>query len=155
MIGSTIKLPPEAEALHYARLDFAEQADLMLKGADAAKARILHLMGEASVGLLPNGGGYRHMSLLRDLQEMHDANLPEEWPAVLREIACRHHLNANVVTHCERVYGRPFIAPPEPQPVAPAYLLDLAAIMKVAVAVNVGVDHGSEEREEAREVCCT
>ncbi|MFP3681675.1 hypothetical protein SB725_31820, partial [Pseudomonas sp. SIMBA_041] len=50
----------------YARLDFSEQRDLMEKGADAAKARILHLMGEASVGLLPNGGGYTRKIIKRD-----------------------------------------------------------------------------------------
>ncbi|MFP3549721.1 YqaJ viral recombinase family protein [Paraburkholderia sp. SIMBA_049] len=64
--GQTVKLPPEAEAMHYARLDFSEQRDLMEKGADAAKARILHLMGEASVGLLPNGGGYTRKIIKRD-----------------------------------------------------------------------------------------
>lgn len=56
--GSTIRLPAEAEALHYARLDFHEQAELMSKGEDAARARLLHMLGEASLGLLPNGGGY-------------------------------------------------------------------------------------------------
>ncbi|MFC0694695.1 YqaJ viral recombinase family protein [Paraburkholderia humisilvae] len=64
--GETVKLPPEAEALHYARLDFSEQRDLMEKGADAAKARIMHLMGDASVGLLPNGGGYTRKVIKRD-----------------------------------------------------------------------------------------
>jgi putative phage-type endonuclease len=56
--GTTIHLPSEAEALHYARLDFTEQAALMEKGAEAAKARLLHMMAGASVALLPNGGGY-------------------------------------------------------------------------------------------------
>ncbi|MGF6792734.1 YqaJ viral recombinase family protein [Paraburkholderia sp. 35.1] len=64
--GETVKLPPEAEALHYARMDFDEQAALMEQGAKAAKARILHLMGEASVGLLPNGGGYTRKIINRD-----------------------------------------------------------------------------------------
>lgn len=64
--GETVKLPPEAEALHYARLDFHEQAELMTKGEEAAKARILHLIGEASVGLLPNGGGYTRKIVKRD-----------------------------------------------------------------------------------------
>jgi len=113
-------------------------AERLIASEHAAFARFLH----------------RHLLLLRDLQEMHDANVPEEWPTVLREIARCHHLNADVVTHCERVYGRTFIAPP-PQPVAPAYLLDLLAIMKVTKPINVGVDHGREEREEAREVCST
>ncbi|CAG9265713.1 Phage-related protein predicted endonuclease-like protein [Burkholderia diffusa] len=57
--GESIKLPAEAEAMHYARLDFEEQAKLMQSGADAARARLLHLMGDASIGLLPNGGAYR------------------------------------------------------------------------------------------------
>ncbi|MFP4895778.1 YqaJ viral recombinase family protein [Paraburkholderia sp. EG304] len=64
--GETVNLPAEAEALHYCRLDFEEQAELMEQGAKAAKARILHLMGEASVGLLPNGGGYTRKLVKRD-----------------------------------------------------------------------------------------
>lgn len=64
--GETIKLPPDAEAMHFARLDFEEQAALMETGAKAAKARILHLMGEAAVGLLPNGGGYTRKLVKRD-----------------------------------------------------------------------------------------
>ncbi|MEX3950591.1 YqaJ viral recombinase family protein [Paraburkholderia sp. EG287A] len=64
--GETVRLPAEAEAMHYARLDFTEQAELMSKGADAAKARILHMMGEAAVGLLPNGGGYTRKVIKRD-----------------------------------------------------------------------------------------
>ncbi len=56
--GSTIGLPAEAEALHYAKLDFDEQEKLMQAGSDAARARLMHMMGSASVGLLPNGGGY-------------------------------------------------------------------------------------------------
>jgi putative phage-type endonuclease len=57
--GNTISLPAEAEALHYARLDFEEQAKTFEAGALAARARLMHLMGEASIGLLPNGGAYR------------------------------------------------------------------------------------------------
>lgn len=64
--GQTVQLPPEAEALHYARVDFDEQASLMESGAKAAKARILHLMGDASVGVLPNGGGYTRKIIERD-----------------------------------------------------------------------------------------
>ena len=57
--GETVRMPTEAETMHYARLDFEEQAKLMQAGADAARARLMHLMGEASIGLLPNGGAYR------------------------------------------------------------------------------------------------
>jgi predicted phage-related endonuclease len=56
--GETVRLPPEAEAMHYARLDFDEQEKLMKAGSDAARARLMHMMGDASLGLLPNGGGY-------------------------------------------------------------------------------------------------
>lgn len=68
--GQTVKLPPEAEAMHYARLDFHEQADLMQQGENAAKARILHMMGEASIGLLPNGGGYTRKLIERKAYEV-------------------------------------------------------------------------------------
>lgn len=57
--GQTVNLPAEAEALHYARLDFEEQAKIFEAGGLAARARLMHMMGEASIGLLPNGGAYR------------------------------------------------------------------------------------------------
>ncbi|WP_233854279.1 YqaJ viral recombinase family nuclease [Paraburkholderia sp. HD33-4] len=63
--GQTVNLPPEAEALHYARLDFDEHAKLMEKGSDAAKARLMDMMGDASIGLLPNGGAYRRKLVKR------------------------------------------------------------------------------------------
>ncbi|MEX3690648.1 hypothetical protein AB3X91_16005 [Paraburkholderia sp. BR14263] len=49
---------------------------------------------------------HAHHNLLVALQEMHDARRPDEWPAELRKIAMRFHLNAGVVTHCERLFGR-------------------------------------------------
>jgi putative phage-type endonuclease len=63
--GTTIHLPIEAETMHYARLDFDEQAKVMQAGADAARARLMHLMGSASIGLLPNGGAYRRKIIER------------------------------------------------------------------------------------------
>jgi len=73
---------------------------------------------------------YLHMSLLRALQEMHDANLPAEWPVMLRAIAQRHSLNANAVTHCERTYGFASATQPEPKrPVAPISLLDTQVLL--------------------------
>jgi putative phage-type endonuclease len=68
--GSTIYLPAEAEALHYARMDFDEQEKLMKAGSDAARARLMHMMGEASVGLLPNGGGYTRKIVERKAYEV-------------------------------------------------------------------------------------
>jgi len=56
--GTTVYLPAEAEAMHHCRMDFDEQEKLMKAGSDAARARLLQMMGNASVGLLPNGGGY-------------------------------------------------------------------------------------------------
>jgi putative phage-type endonuclease len=63
--GTTVHLSAEAETMHYARLDFDEQEKLMKAGSDAAKARIMHLMGSASIGLLPNGGAYRRKIIER------------------------------------------------------------------------------------------
>ena len=57
--GATIKLPAEAVALHFSKLDFDEQEKLMHAGSEAARARLLYMMGNASIGLLPNGGSYR------------------------------------------------------------------------------------------------
>lgn len=68
--GETVHLPAEAEALHYARMDFDEQAKLMDKGAEAARARLMQMMGNASVGLLPNGGGYTRKLVERKAYEV-------------------------------------------------------------------------------------
>ncbi|WP_233869557.1 YqaJ viral recombinase family nuclease [Paraburkholderia adhaesiva] len=68
--GTTIRLPAEAEAMHYARLDFEEQAKLMKAGADAARARLLQMMGNASIGVLPNGGSYRRALIERKAYEV-------------------------------------------------------------------------------------
>lgn len=56
--GETVHLPAEAEAMHYAKTDFDEQEKLMKAGSDAARARLMQMMGNASVGLLPHGGSY-------------------------------------------------------------------------------------------------
>jgi putative phage-type endonuclease len=68
--GNTVMLPAEAEALHYAKLDFDEQEKLMKAGSDAARARLLHMMGTASIGLLPNGGGYTRKIIERKAYEV-------------------------------------------------------------------------------------
>lgn len=93
---------------------------------------------------------YVHMPLLRDLQGMHDANVPAEWPHMLREIARVFGLHADVVD----VRARPAVPVAKRSPrrrharsVAPAYLLDL----KVK-PVWIGVDYGCAEREAACEV---
>jgi putative phage-type endonuclease len=71
--GETIYLPAEAEAMHYAKLDFDEQEKLMKAGSDAARARLLQMMGTASVGLLPNGGGYTRKIVERKAYEVEAA----------------------------------------------------------------------------------
>jgi predicted phage-related endonuclease len=63
--GTTIHLPSDAEAMHYVKQDFEEQAKVMQAGADAARARLMMMMGSASVGLLPNGGAYRRKVIER------------------------------------------------------------------------------------------
>jgi hypothetical protein len=57
------------------------------------------------------GGDYarfldRHIGMLNDFQEMHDARQPREWPVYLRAIAQRHGLNANTVDHYENARNR-------------------------------------------------
>jgi putative phage-type endonuclease len=71
--GETIYLPAEAEAMHYCRMDFDEQEKLMKAGSDAARARLLQMMGVASVGLLPNGGGYTRKIVERKAYEVEAA----------------------------------------------------------------------------------
>lgn len=71
----------------------------------------------------------RHMPLLRDLQGMHDAQPPYEWPFGLRAIAQRYRLRETVVDHMvhdDRRYAPP-VPPAARRPRAPAYLLDLKA----------------------------
>jgi hypothetical protein len=94
---------------------------------------------------------YIHMPLLRDLQGMHDANLPAEWPQTLRDIAHVFRLRADVVD----IHARPEPVPvvkrtrrPIARPVPPAHLLDL----KKLEPVTMGVDYGYAEREAACEV---
>ncbi|KVH51205.1 YqaJ viral recombinase family protein [Burkholderia diffusa] len=63
--GGVIELPPLAEALHRTRLDFDAQIKDCKAGADAARARLLQLMGDAAVGRLPSGGEYRRKVVAR------------------------------------------------------------------------------------------
>lgn len=55
--GTTINLPAEALALHGAKQDFDEQEKLMKAGSDACRARLLAMMGNAAVGVLPGVNG--------------------------------------------------------------------------------------------------
>ncbi|MBN3756034.1 hypothetical protein G3N95_24040 [Paraburkholderia sp. Tr-20389] len=89
---------------------------------------------------------YIHMPLLRDLQGMHDANLPAEWPQTLREIAYAFRLHADVVDVHARLKPVPVVKPTRRQImrlVAPTYLFDL----KKLKPVSKGVDYGCAERE--------
>jgi len=128
-------IPDEVYSKALEFLGVRDLAERLIESEHAAFARFL----------------YRHMPLLRSLQEMHDASVPAEWPVMLHTIAKMNGLNTTVLTHCERQLGYmlPVKREPVARPVAPAYLLDLKKIEPF-----YGVDHGREEREEAREVCC-
>ncbi|MFP4891261.1 hypothetical protein [Paraburkholderia sp. EG304] len=71
-----------------------------------------------------------HMLLLRDLQGMHDARAPHEWPMTLRSIARLHGLRETVIdaTFAENAPPAPPAPPPAPArsfaSVLRAYLLD-------------------------------
>ncbi|WP_157140646.1 hypothetical protein [Paraburkholderia graminis] len=91
---------------------------------------------------------YRHMPLLRDLQEMHDARHPFEWPFALRVIAQRHQLNVKVVAQCERSFDRTGIAPHTPmQLVSPVALLSHRKVKPASIAE----DFRNEELNETPE----
>ncbi|WP_395066139.1 YqaJ viral recombinase family protein [Paraburkholderia silvatlantica] len=68
--GETVHLPVEAETMHYAKLDFDEQEKLMKAGSDAARARLLQMMGNAAVGILPHGGAYTRKIVERSAYEV-------------------------------------------------------------------------------------
>lgn len=94
---------------------------------------------------------YIHMPLLRDLQGLHDANLPAEWPQTLREIARVFRLHTDVVDIHARQQPVPVVKRARNQiarPVAPAYLLDMKKLGPVAMRV----DYGCAEREAACKV---
>ena len=75
---------------------------------------------------------YRHMDMLRDFQEMHDARAPQEWPHYMRRIAQHYNLDASAVARVLRMFGRHHVEPQQPvityRPVAPAYLLELSKL---------------------------
>ncbi|KVS50668.1 endonuclease [Burkholderia cepacia] len=68
--GSVIELPPLADAVHAVRVDFDEQVKTYQAGVDAARARLLHMMGDAAVGRLPSGGEYRRKVVERSRYEV-------------------------------------------------------------------------------------
>lgn len=68
--GETVQLPAQAEAMHYAKLHFDEREKLMKAGSDAARAEILEMMGNASVGVLPHGGAYTRKIIDRKAYEV-------------------------------------------------------------------------------------
>ncbi|WP_028210750.1 YqaJ viral recombinase family protein [Paraburkholderia mimosarum] len=68
--GRTIHLPNEAQVAHYTRMELETLAKHIGRGAEAAKTYLLEQMGEASVGLLPYGGGYTRKVIERDGYEV-------------------------------------------------------------------------------------
>jgi putative phage-type endonuclease len=63
--GETIELPGEAHNWHIAMNEAKEQVKLYKGVIDGAKAHLLHLMGEAAVGRLPDGNAYTRKEVNR------------------------------------------------------------------------------------------
>ncbi|MGF6920173.1 YqaJ viral recombinase family protein [Paraburkholderia sp. 40] len=63
--GGVIDLPADIQAWHQVRLDADEQIKAYQAVSDGARAHILHAMGEAAIGRLPDGGQYRRKIIHR------------------------------------------------------------------------------------------
>ncbi|WP_028210747.1 hypothetical protein [Paraburkholderia mimosarum] len=95
---------------------------------------------------------FAHMPLLRELQGVHDARAPHEWPAALRAIAQHHGLNERVIDTA-LAGGKPYMPAPSvlarafiPSPslevarAAPAYLLDCSKILSLKLAATIDAE---------------
>jgi hypothetical protein len=93
---------------------------------------------------------YRHMPLLRDLQGMHDAHQPEDWPLVLRDIARSYDLNAMVVSqHMPAPVKQHSRSSKVTQPVTRVPAIENICLLTMP---KPGEDHVSEKYEVAYEV---
>ncbi|MFL9933593.1 YqaJ viral recombinase family protein [Paraburkholderia sp. RL18-103-BIB-C] len=63
--GETIDLPEEALHWHRVRAEAAARAKTYEATVDGASAHLLHLMGDAALGVLPGGGSYRRKEVKR------------------------------------------------------------------------------------------
>lgn len=63
--GRAIELPPEALAWHEVLADAKAHISRYEKVADAAKAHLLELMGDAAIGFLPDGSAYHRKEVHR------------------------------------------------------------------------------------------
>lgn len=64
--GRVIKLDERVERLHLVHQDLTSKARDLDKAADAIKAEIVHELGDAWVGLLPDGSAYRRNKVKRE-----------------------------------------------------------------------------------------
>lgn len=71
--GRVIELPPEAAHWHAVREDAKANATQYGLVADAAKAHLLGLMGDAAVGFLPDGSIYNRRETLRQEYTVHES----------------------------------------------------------------------------------
>ncbi|MEL7447733.1 MAG: YqaJ viral recombinase family protein [Pseudomonadota bacterium] len=63
--GDTVHLPPAAEHWHQVAQDATQQAKHYQNVVDGAKNHIRHLMGDAALGMLPDGTGYKRSIVKR------------------------------------------------------------------------------------------
>ncbi|MGF6986506.1 putative phage-type endonuclease [Paraburkholderia atlantica] len=64
--GGIIDLPDEIVHWHHMRLSADEQVKAYQAASDTARAHILHMLGEAAIGRLPDGGSYRRKIIHRN-----------------------------------------------------------------------------------------
>lgn len=63
--GRVVQLPPEAEHWHAVMQDARRERDQFDRVVTAARARLEHWMGDAAVGLMPDGSGYFRKQVTR------------------------------------------------------------------------------------------
>lgn len=72
--GGTINLGEDIYHWHRVRVDADEHVKRYQAASDAARAHILHAMGDAAIGRLPNGGAYKRKTVHRPAYEVEDVD---------------------------------------------------------------------------------
>ncbi|MGF6981386.1 putative phage-type endonuclease [Paraburkholderia atlantica] len=72
--GGTIDLDENVWYWHRVRIEADERVKSYQAVSDGARAHILHVMGEAAIGRLPNGGAYKRKTVHRPAYQVEDCD---------------------------------------------------------------------------------